>query len=292
MTQRPESLKSRPLSPDQAQIWAVEHLDQLQMLRATIVRYAFKRHTHDYYVIGLVEQGVQRFCLERNTLYTPPAGLIVIHPGEPHTGEAATDGGFHYRALYPSVEMMTDIASEVLDRPVGMPYFGHSVIHDQALFDAFHHLHAACERAAYERAPLSILEQETRYRWTLAQLILRHAIRTSEPRRLHRASGDVRRVKDYLETCYADPIRLDDLAGLVYRSKYHLLRLFRDQVGVPPHVYLENVRIRHAQRLLRQRASIAEVALLTGFSSQSHLTTTFKHVIGVTPKQYAEMAIF
>jgi AraC-like DNA-binding protein len=272
---------------DHARIWQVEQLDQLQMLHATIVKYAFKRHTHDYYVIGLVERGLQRFNLERQTFYTPPTGLIVIYPGELHTGEAATENGFRYRALYPSAEIMTEIAAEVLDRPAGLPQFGASVLNDSTVFDHFWRLHQLSESP--NTAPL---ELESRYRWSLAQLILRHAERTPSIQRVHRESVESQRVKAYLEENYAEPIRLAELAALVNRSKFHLLRLFKDEVGVPPHVYLENVRIREAQRLLHQRIPIIDVAYRTGFSSQSHLTTSFKRVIGVTPKQYAEMAIF
>jgi AraC-like DNA-binding protein len=272
---------------DHARIWQVEQLDQLQMLHATIVKYAFKRHTHDYYVIGMVERGLQRFNLERQTFYTPPTGLILIHPGELHTGEAATENGFRYRALYPSVEMMVDVASEVLDRPVGLPQFGASVLDDPTVFDHFWRLHQLSESAT-----VPPLELESPYRWALGQLILRHADRTPLMQRIHRESVESQRVKAYLEANYAEPVRLTDLASLVNRSKFHLLRLFKDEVGVPPHVYLENIRIREAQRLLRQRVAIIDVAYRTGFSSQSHLTTSFKRAIGVTPKQYAEMAIF
>ncbi|NJM08648.1 AraC family transcriptional regulator, partial [Candidatus Gracilibacteria bacterium] len=78
---------------------SVLHLDALE---AVFTRHAFARHWHDYYVIGLVEEGAQRFWCRRKTLLTPRGGLIVLIPGEAHTGEAAEASGFAYRALYPS----------------------------------------------------------------------------------------------------------------------------------------------------------------------------------------------
>ncbi len=56
---------------------------------------------------------------------------------------------------------------------------------------------------------------------------------------------------------------------------------------MPPHAYLENVRIRQAERLIRSGLSLADVAVHVGFSSQSHMTRSFKKIIGVTPGQYA-----
>jgi AraC-like DNA-binding protein len=56
---------------------------------------------------------------------------------------------------------------------------------------------------------------------------------------------------------------------------------------MPPHAYLENVRIHHAQRLIRAGKPLTEVAEEVGFSSQSHMAQYFKRIIGVTPGQFA-----
>jgi AraC-like DNA-binding protein len=81
---------------------------------------------------------------------------------------------------------------------------------------------------------------------------------------------------------------LTQLAEHVSLTPYYLLRVFRSEVGMPPHAYLESVRIRHAQRLIAESKSLADVAVEVGFSSQSHLTNRFKRIIGVTPGQYAQ----
>jgi AraC-like DNA-binding protein len=57
---------------------------------------------------------------------------------------------------------------------------------------------------------------------------------------------------------------------------------------MPPHLYLETVRIREAQRLLSEGETLAQAAYLVGFSSQSHFTQRFKRIIGVTPGVYAQ----
>jgi AraC family transcriptional regulator len=46
-------------------------------------------------------------------------------------------------------------------------------------------------------------------------------------------------------------------------------------------------RVQHAHKLLRDKARpIEEIAYAAGFSSQSHLTTNFRRVIGVTPGRF------
>jgi AraC-like DNA-binding protein len=80
--------------------------------------------------------------------------------------------------------------------------------------------------------------------------------------------------------------RLADLAGL---SPFHLTRIFRREVGLPPHVYLKQVRVFKARQLLDQGLAIAEAAAEAGFTDQSHLSRQFKKLLGITPGQYRRL---
>ena len=268
---------------EHAHIWSVAPLRNLSLLRATFITYAFKRHMHDYFVIGMIEAGMQKFDMQYQHYITPPTGLIVINPGEPHTGEAAIPQGFGYRALYPEAEVLQQIASEIKERWQDIPFFAQPVIHDPALFAEIHSLHIALEQAR------STLEYESRYLHALARLIQRHADTRPSAKRVKREKAEVKRLRGYIEERCAEDITLDDLARLVNWSPFYLLRVFRREVGLPPHAYLETIRIREAQRLLQLRTPLVDVAYAMGFSSQSHFTTTFKRLIGVTPGQYAKM---
>ena len=268
---------------EHAHIWSVAPLHNLSLLRATFITYAFKRHMHDYFVIGMIEAGMQKFDMQHQHYITPPTGLIVINPGEPHTGEAAVPQGFGYRALYPEAEVLQQIASEIKERWQDIPFFAQPVIDDPALFAEIHSLHIALEQAR------STLEYESRYLHALAHLIQRHADPRPSAKRVKREKAEVKRLRGYIEERCAEDITLDDLARLVNWSPFYLLRVFRREVGLPPHAYLETIRIREAQRLLQLQMPLVDVAYALGFSSQSHFTTTFKRLIGVTPGQYAKM---
>jgi AraC-like DNA-binding protein len=271
---------------DRAKLWSVPQLNGLTLLRASYVKYAFKRHTHDYFVIGMIEDGLQKFAYQHDTFVTPPTGLIIINPGEAHTGEAAIASGFRYRALYPDPEMMQHIASQIRERPHDIPFFSQPVIHDAALFQEIYRLHVTLETAA------TALEQESRYLEALARLIVRHADTPLSARPVHRARREIQKVCAYIDEHYAEDVKLADLAALVHWNPFYLLRVFRNEMGLPPHAYLETVRIRAGQRLLKQGWSLTQTAYETGFSSQSHFTTTFKQLIGVTPGHYAQQVNF
>ncbi|MCB0032661.1 MAG: AraC family ligand binding domain-containing protein, partial [Anaerolineales bacterium] len=89
------------LAKDQRQFWHNPQLD-VSLMQAYHVEYAYPRHSHDYYVICLIERGVQSFTMQGSKYVTPPRGLILINPGVVHTGEAATEQGFQMRCIYPT----------------------------------------------------------------------------------------------------------------------------------------------------------------------------------------------
>lgn len=95
---------------------------QLDALQAVFTTHAFARHWHDYYVIGLVVAGAQTFACRRATYTTPRGGVILINPGEAHTGEATSSTGFAYRALYPTAAHMAPLMAE-LGRPTNCRSF-------------------------------------------------------------------------------------------------------------------------------------------------------------------------
>ncbi len=277
-----------PLIKDSAHLWHSAVLEGVALYRATIVRHSFKRHSHDTYVIGLVDQGVQQFRCERDHYVTPPRGLIVINPGDVHTGEAVLPEGFHYRALYPTASEIQAVAAEVsevepLRMPPGLPWFRSRVTTDPTLFAAWYALHRDLECVSPGQ-----LDVQSRYRLLLATLIRRDAaIHGAGLRSVGSAPVPIRRVQEYLQVHYAEDVSLNQLAALVNWTPYYLIRAFRAETGLPPHAWLEGVRVRQAQALIRQGHPLIDVAGLTGFSSQSHLTTTFRRVLGVTPGAYA-----
>lgn len=271
---------------ESAKIWCVPHLNGLPLLRATFITYAFKRHAHDYFVIGMIEEGVQKFACQRHSYITPPTGIIVINPGEAHTGEAAAPSGFRYRAFYPEAEVLRQISSEVKECNQDIPSFASPVVQDAFLFEQIRRFHLSLEGEA------TLLEHESRYLWVLAQLIIRHSDTHPSIHPIKRERREIKRIRAYIEARYAEDIKLHDLATLVHWSPYYLLRVFKAETGLTPHAFVETVRIRAAQRLLKTGLSIAQTAYDTGFSSQSHFTTTFKGLIGVTPGHYAKEVNF
>src|SRR5574341_916838 len=104
-----------------SKIWHNTRLD-IGLLQAFYVEHAFPRHSHDYYVISLVERGLQSFTHKGTKYYTPPGGVILINPGAVHTGEAADENGFEMLCLYPTAAHMQSVVFEVTGRHQALPF--------------------------------------------------------------------------------------------------------------------------------------------------------------------------
>ena len=266
---------------EQITFWRDPAFNNLELLRATYITHSFAPHIHEGYAIGVIDKGAERFMYRRSNHVAPQGNIVVIHPGEMHTGSAVTASGWTYRMLYPDSSLLQQAASEMVGCARGIPFFPSPVIDDPALATLLSHLHATLEYSP------STLERESRLLWTFAQLVLRHAENRPILRPAPTERSSVQKARAYLEDHYAENISLEELATFVNLSPFHLLRVFRDTVGLPPHNYLTQVRITRAKQLLLTSMSPAQVALTVGFTDQSHLTRHFKRIMGVTPGQYA-----
>ncbi|MDJ0589644.1 MAG: AraC family transcriptional regulator [Pleurocapsa sp. MO_226.B13] len=265
---------------EQAKFWCDRDLGNLELLRATYIDHTFSRHTHEGYAIGVVEAGIEGFRYQGANHVAPPSSIVIVHPGEVHTGHAVTKSGWTYRMFYPETHLLQQAASELADGLQPLPYFPDPVIQDRQQAARLRYLHLRLENST------SLLEKESLLIWTFAQLISKYAQAPPPIKPISPEAAAIQRTQAYLQRNYAENISLERLANLVNLKPLRLLRVFRKALGLPPHAYLVQVRVTEAKKLLARGVSIAEVAAETGFSDQSHLHRHFKRIVGVTPKKY------
>jgi AraC-like DNA-binding protein len=124
----------------------------------------------------------------------------------------------------------------------------------------------------------------------LDELVLRHgAVRPIRPASARGAAVEVARA--YFERNFASRVRLETVSAVAGLTIYQLIRAFRSEFGLSPYAFLEQIRVHRAASMLRDGRAISQVAFLTGFSDQSHLTRFFKRAIGVSPGRYRTSAL-
>jgi AraC-like DNA-binding protein len=257
----------------------------LDLLTARIGSRHYAPHTHDEYAIGVTVDGLETMRYRGEKIYSAAGSVVVVEPGEAHTGGPARPEGFAYLCLYPGAELL-GAATTAEPGPVPTePHFREPIIDDVRLGQDLRLAHRAL------RLGDDPLEGESRLLGVLGALIRRHAMDgpRAAPQRGRADSGRVaRQVATRLSDELTAPPTLAEMAADLELSRYQLLRAFRGAMGMPPYAWLAQHRVTRARALLELGHRPAEAATLVGFADQAHLTRWFRRVLGVTPGAYRD----
>lgn len=269
---------------EQIKLWRLPHLRKVDLLHASYVNQSFSRHMHEGFAIGVIEEGALKFSYRGENLVASFGHINLANPGEAHDGHAASKKGWTYRMFYLDSALLQEIASQVAGKPKDIPYFQMGVIQDDNMAGLIRNLHLTLEKPC-----TPALEQESLFLWTLAQFVMRYADDRSSICPVGKENQAINRVREYINAYYGENISIKQLSLIANLSPFHLIRVFRKEVGVPPHTYLSQIRVQRAKKLLAQGLPISQVTFETGFADQSHLTKQFKRIIGVTPGKYSKI---
>jgi AraC-like DNA-binding protein len=114
--------------------------------------------------------------------------------------------------------------------------------------------------------------------------MLAHLALSVDPNRGGLAPARANRICEYIDSHLQENIGLEVLAEIAQLSVHHFARAFRQSLGIPPHNYIVQRRVEHAQQLLRNTdLPLSEIAIVAGFTDQSHLSRHFRTITGVSP---------
>lgn len=265
-----------------AKEWISIQRDQetgIETIRAHFTGHAYDPHDHDDYLVGVTEQGFQEFHCRHRLHTSTPGRVILIEPGEVHDGYSAQMGGYTYSMMYLPQALVSRLLVSLGPRHAsGGLHFASTLRDDAGLAGAI-----LSAFRAY-RGGEGRLARDLRLDRLLLQLA-GHPLESHE-----RTSGPlppvVRRARDVLHAHLADDLGIDDLAALVGLDRFQLSRAFRRHLGLSPHAYLVQLRLKLARRLLSGGWSPADTAAEVGFADQSHLGRWFRRAYRVTPAAY------
>lgn len=245
-------------------------------------------HAHPAYEIFYVLNGGRVFFINE-TVYTVEKGdMIFIHPNDVHrtTSSQALKCerilvNFLESFIVPELSR-SSVRLLPLSRP--SPLFRFPVNEQAAIEELLRSMLHECQTqdegcVTYVRALLAKLLVRL-YRHHRKE----HEMLTSPAHPMHQKISEI---AAYLNEHFQQNVTLRDVARQFYISPSYLSRVFKKITGFQFKEYLQIIRVREAQRLLRESDdSIGLIAEKTGFAHTANFNVTFKALTGITPGYY------
>ena len=101
----------------------------------------------------------------------------------------------------------------------------------------------------------------------------------------------IERAKEFITQQFANDISLMDIATYCHISPFHFSRIFKQFSGYSPYQYLQLVRLKHAETLLKNTdLPITDVCFRSGFNRLDYFSAAFTKKYHIAPSRYKQLA--
>ena len=248
----------------------------------------FSEHTDPHFKIGIPFENASIFTTwqtasgKRKQQYVRQGNVSIVPADLPH--ETTVENKLEMIVINFESSLIENLADELIGKSV-------EIIENWAAQDTLIRQLGLELRQEFIQGSPRILYVES-----VVNILSTHLIRHYSKNKIELKNCDskisvnkLKAVNDYIYQNLGDNLSLIDLASIAQMSQYRFARAFKNATGFSPHKYLILQRIERAQNLLNQnKLSIAEISYQLGFNSQSHFTTAFRKITGITPKSYRD----
>lgn len=269
--------------------WNDAQMPYVETRRACQSRACYQSHSHPTFSIGAVDVGVSCFQSVFSSEQEIESGtLVVIPPHIQHSCNPMLDRAWSYQMMHLDAEWLQRLIQELLQDQQHtiidisssfFPQLSPQIIKIPTLYQAFTDLN----QMLFE-PHISIFRKEQYLIEVLTQILLPHFqwdhLQFSQyyQQHLNELISALNQKDEF--------VCLEDLSQQLGISRYAIIRLFKNNLGLTPHAYQLNHKINQARTLLKNGEPILRVAHHLGFTDQSHFHRVFKSHTGITPKQY------
>lgn len=255
-------------------------INGLEVLTCQDVDYCFPPHLHDAYCIWLNTRGGEHYFHSGNSNILQPGSFGIIAPSEVHSNRACENKDRELLTFYLDPQQLQKIAAQCSDKMASEMEF-RTGFHDDP--GTLQNLVALSRLLSHSS---SILEQQSAFLDVVVQLARRFGTPVTQTMDIGSEQRRTGQIIEIFHARLAEDFGLEELAATIDCTPYHLIRFFKKAAGLTPHAYLIQLRLEKARQFLNAGRSIADTALETGFTDQSHLTRHFKTKFGIPPGLY------
>ena len=267
---------------NRVKVWRMPDLHDAEMLKGDYLKHAVPWHAHAEMCLGLVMEGAVSLRTRTREGIARGGSFVLINAEEPHHGASVTSLGWRCRTIHVAPEIIEATARELgLPRRAGRPLFSSPTFDDAELARDLLSLHRGSENGG------ASLQLQSGMLGLIRKLLERHSRAPCGVTGNAAEPIAVRRAQAYLDDNLSDKVTLEALSVVAGLTPFRLLRAFQRAVGMTPHAYHTQARVRAVRSLLATNTSLADAAVAAGFADQAHLTRVFRSVMGgATPGQY------
>lgn len=225
--------------------------------------HCFPLHSHESFCVGAITKGSALFTIN-NTSCLLKESMIFINPS--NTGICITaDSKYDYITICFKNELKKQVENIKFSK-----YFTEMKSPEEmwALCDAFK---SNNDEQQFLNSILSLI----------SSAIEPDSLLVSAPK-----NETALMIAEYIKKNADKKFDLGELAGLFHLSKYHLIRLFKKEMGVTPNQYHIQAKMRIIRTTILNSQSETKLAQNLNLFDQSHLGKMFKKQMGVTLKDY------
>jgi len=270
-----------------AEIQAFVSRPEFSVRRTATAHCRFEAHAHAAFTVTALLAGRMQACIGENEFTLTAGDAAFTGSGQLHAAEAY-EVDFVSIRIHPA--LINELAAEMgLTRATAEIVFRVSHTMDEPLMEIARIIagEVTAEKPGHE-IMLDALVRQLAIHLLRSHLTVRKSAQI-ELSRVGPVDRRLRRALEFMHDNYGRELALEEIAASAYLSEYHFARLFKQITGATPHVYLANLRIEKARRLLVETTlPVIEIAAMVGYQSQSHFTKIFKSVTGITPRAYRD----
>jgi AraC-like DNA-binding protein len=237
-------------------------------------------HTHHFTELLYITKGKGSFIFSNEEVPVKENDLIIVNPNVEHTEKSVVDKPLEYIAL--GIQGLSFSSSDSAGSQISF----YNYKHEQGFY--IYYLHQLIEEVQNQQEDYELIVQNI-LEILLLKLMRKKAFQL-EKTSTKKINKDIAFIKNYIKQQFREDINLDILADIGHINKYYLAHSFKKSVGVSPIEYLIQTRIRESKILLETtNYPIAVISTLSGFSSQSFFSQSFKRVTNLSPSQYRKI---
>lgn len=267
--------------PNKAIFWTKKEFKNIKFFKASFLDFSYTKHTHDEFCIGIIEEGIQTFSYKGKKYYAPNnTSIITVNPDTIHDGRAATENGYQYRMIYFEPDLISEILEEYGIIKKDLSFFKSPILSNKEIFESIKKALCLSEQENM------LLESQNILYENVARIFSIHSEQAKNPKLLSFAQKQIQRSCNFIEENWDKNLSLEEIAKEAHLSRFHFLRLFKQQTGIAPYSFLLQLRLNKAKKMLEKGKSLSETALDCLFSDQSHLQRQFKKNFGLSPGDY------